>query len=340
MSSTQRFIACLVLSLTAHLAVVLVTARVRPGSASAAATSIADVQPVVLLQEPLPSPPKTLLGSPDAPDSPSKAWLGHDQGNDIPAGELSTVTQGALSPAPGVSLEFSPANPPSPALHEPKPDPAIESPPPSPESGTPSAPAPQPATRALPDGFSLLEFLTSMKPSESNSPTPAPLEDHPQPDTSSSPTTATPALQVGRPSPPESKSEPRPEMTPNQLPGQLSESSSTPSTDQPIPVRPDGRPLSAKGLRIITVQPRVTTLMRATMPIRNPLVRVRFGPDGKVREADFVPGRDVGIHAWNQSILDAVYRWRAQGKELDEIPTDDPRAGISVDFLFILTRGV
>ncbi|QQS10126.1 MAG: hypothetical protein IPK69_05770 [Phycisphaerales bacterium] len=339
MSSSQRFIACLVLSLAAHLAVVLVTARVQPWSASTTSTSLADVQPIVMLQEPDPTPPKTLLGSPDAPDSPSKTWLGHDQGNDTPTGELSTVTQGALSPAPGVTLEYSPANPPSPALNEPMTDPTTESTPPSPKVGTPTALSSQPATQALPDGFALLKFLTSIKPSETNSPTRAPLVDGPQPDAPSATTPTKPSLQVGQPSPPQSKNKPRPEMTPNQLPGQPSESSSTPSTDQPIPVRPDGRPLSAKGLRIITVQPRVTTLMRATMPIRNPLVRVRFGPDGKVREADFVPGRDVGIHAWNESILDAVYRWRAQGKELDEIPTGDPRAGISVDFLFILTRG-
>jgi hypothetical protein len=101
--------------------------------------------------------------------------------------------------------------------------------------------------------------------------------------------------------------------------------------DRPVNVRP-GQPLAGKGLSIKTVAPRWTTATRVLHRFRDPVVRVTFGRNGKVLKAAFVPGKDAGHPDVSGPLLDAIYRWTAQGEELNQIPEGDPLAGLVLEF--------
>ena len=95
-----------------------------------------------------------------------------------------------------------------------------------------------------------------------------------------------------------------------------------------------GRPLAGRGLKIITVRP-VYSL--ATLAVRSPrvaLVRIVFGREGKVLRASFVDGRDAGHRDFNEPLMDAVHRWRAEGSQLLKLPQDRPNAGLAVTIRF------
>jgi hypothetical protein len=107
------------------------------------------------------------------------------------------------------------------------------------------------------------------------------------------------------------------------------------SKTDPVDVRP-GQPLAGKGLSIKTVAPRWTTSTRILYQFRNPVIRVKFGRHGKVIHAAFLPGKDAGHPDVSGPLLDAIYRWTAQGDELSSIPANEPQSGISITFHVIL----
>ena len=84
-----------------------------------------------------------------------------------------------------------------------------------------------------------------------------------------------------------------------------------------------GKPLARKGLEIKTVRPRWRTTTLLTRLPRNPVVMVSFGADGKVKRAEYVlyEGRrlSTGARDVDEPLLDAVYKWRAKGKELEAL---------------------
>lgn len=96
-----------------------------------------------------------------------------------------------------------------------------------------------------------------------------------------------------------------------------------------------GQPLAAAGLRIETRSPRhITPLTRATTRPRDPVVRIFFGADGRVREAVIL--RSSGHRNIDQPILDAVYEWRASGKPLADLDAGAENATLGVDFRIAL----
>lgn len=103
------------------------------------------------------------------------------------------------------------------------------------------------------------------------------------------------------------------------------------SKERPVTIRP-GQPLAGKGLSIKTVAPRWTTATRVLHRFRDPVVRVKFGRNGKVINASFAPGKDAGHPDVSGPLLDAIYRWTAQGEELNRIPEGDPLAGLVLEF--------
>lgn len=105
--------------------------------------------------------------------------------------------------------------------------------------------------------------------------------------------------------------------------------------DRPVNIRP-GQPLAGKGLSIKTVAPRWTTATRVLHRFRDPVVHVKFGRNGKVIKASFVPGKDAGHPDVSGPLLDAIYRWTAQGEELNQIPEGDPLAGLVLEFHVVL----
>lgn len=107
------------------------------------------------------------------------------------------------------------------------------------------------------------------------------------------------------------------------------------SKTTPVDVRP-GQPLAGKGLAIRTVAPRWTTATRVLYQPRNAVVRIKFGRDGRVLKAAYVEGQDAGPPDVSGPLLDAVYRWSAQGDELLAIPVDQPQTGVVITFRIIL----
>lgn len=123
--------------------------------------------------------------------------------------------------------------------------------------------------------------------------------------------------------------------------GERSESESVAtSIANSVAVEP-GRVLSAKGLRINTVRPRLsTTTLLSTRP-KSVYVKTVFGRSGKVIRAEFLPGHSTGYSSWDGPLLDAVYKWTARGEELRKLP-EGPEArerepGVELTFKIILS---
>ncbi|MEZ6242312.1 MAG: hypothetical protein R3B57_04645 [Phycisphaerales bacterium] len=84
-----------------------------------------------------------------------------------------------------------------------------------------------------------------------------------------------------------------------------------------------GKPLAREGLEIKTVRPRWSVTTRLSRSPRNPVVVIQFGRDGVVRTARFLrEGKfeySTGFDDVDGPLLDAVYRWKAEGKALEPL---------------------
>lgn len=124
---------------------------------------------------------------------------------------------------------------------------------------------------------------------------------------------ASPAKQVPpSPQPPGAKPGPR---TQGELSDRESDATST------ITARPDqwkmGRPLAAKGLRVLTKRPYFDELTSVTTAPRAPLAQIEFDRTGKAVNCTLL--ESSGFPSVDQPILDSLYGWRAQGKELEKL---------------------
>lgn len=110
----------------------------------------------------------------------------------------------------------------------------------------------------------------------------------------------------------------------NRLPGRESEQESEAFTSKPvtIPMR-DATVQAGKGLRIITRRAVFTNTTLVTQAPRDTLIRIRFQRDGTVKRADFVEGGSTGNPNIDEPIRNAVYRWRASGKDLEKLVPGD-----------------
>jgi hypothetical protein len=139
------------------------------------------------------------------------------------------------------------------------------------------------------------------------------------------------------PSTPSPATSPRPGTS--GLPGERSDRESDATARQTIVDVVPGRPAAAKGLKINTVRPDWSITTQVMRSPRNPVVAITFGRSGRVIKAGFVRGMSTGSAEVDGPLLDAVYRWRAEGKELLTISEADPKAGITV-VMRIALRGV
>jgi hypothetical protein len=103
-----------------------------------------------------------------------------------------------------------------------------------------------------------------------------------------------------------------------------------------------GRPAAAEGLDIVTRRPDFSRVTRVTARPNNPIVRVTFGPTGRVVYAEIV--RSSGYDDVDSPLLNALYQWHARGPRLATLPKADPRkpnnprdpqAGITVSFTIL-----
>ena len=78
-----------------------------------------------------------------------------------------------------------------------------------------------------------------------------------------------------------------------------------------------GKPLAAGGLQIKTRKPVFTILTLMTAAPANPVAELRFRRDGKPATVRLLEGS--GDSRIDEAILNSLYRWRASGKQLQEL---------------------
>jgi len=116
--------------------------------------------------------------------------------------------------------------------------------------------------------------------------------------------------------PPAEQPSPAEEPDPGAPGGGRKEAAPT-SQEKPIEVNP-GKPLAAEGLDIETVAPQFSRLTEITARPRDALARLHFDRSGRVRDVDLI--QSTGYGEVDDPLLDSLYRWRAKGKRLKELP--------------------
>lgn len=144
------------------------------------------------------------------------------------------------------------------------------------------------------------------------------------------------AAQASPPIPARQASRPRPARRAGEVSDRESDAAAVRSA---VNVDP-GRPAATKGLKINTVRPEWSTTTRLVALPKNPVVRVRFNRAGKVVDANYVDRYDTGWPDVDGPLLDAIYRWKAEGERLRELPENDPDAVITVTFRITLRTGI
>ncbi|MEQ8844089.1 MAG: TonB family protein [Phycisphaerales bacterium] len=310
-SRSWPLILALLLSLLLHAGGAWVVTSVSMSEASDAAGDAARFE-----RPPDPASPEVRLGSVSSTAS-TMVWIGYDE-FEAQQAPKSEVEQAAFAPeSPAVPAEkISESTPESPnpektdaevtpaetAPETPKPS---ESPPP-----TPAAPAEfgPPAPIVDQTGPPLVLRDAAATPEEVAEADPK--EEKPAKPTQSAGAPA-PAAQPGNETPKESVAS---------------------SIKDAIEYRP-GKPLAAAGLDIQTVRPVFSKYTRLTARPQDTVVRIQFDHRGKVVDAEFL--QSSGNRDVDRSVLDALYRWRAQGTVLKGLGANNEET-VSVDIRMIL----
>ncbi len=270
--------------------------------------------------------------------------------------------QEAAEPAPVSPVErpeaepVPAAEPPAEPVLQPEPEPAVE---PQPEEPAPLQPLEIPDDPRAPV---LPPEATDPAPGE-----PVPVEE-PRAETPPDEPTPTEPVERGVMGPPEptpqqraaeapieTPAQPAPARptqrppTPAGAPGELDERASDAAmrrTARELPIDRLGRPLQASGdLQLTTVRPTWSLQVRnAYSPRRNPFIEIRFGADGRVRWARFVPLADgtvgSGYEEVDQPLLNAVFRWTARGEAIEALRDRGPGATHDIVMRFLLVPAV
>lgn len=97
-----------------------------------------------------------------------------------------------------------------------------------------------------------------------------------------------------------------------------------------------GKPLAAEGIEVTTVDPEIPILSSMTGVVRNPVILLHFGPDGKVKLAEFKDGLDAGRDDWNDPIMHAMHRWTLGGKKFQQLIAESPGREIVMSVRLLL----
>lgn len=340
-------------SLIAHSAVaVLLLAGGAPG---------ASTTPPAVLEEPPPPPEhedEVTLGS-DSSQSTSITWIGFDEYKEHVLQQKSEVDQPELSldspagtPAPPVLTQSPPTQEQTPreAQQQPVPqevaaampqEPATEepvaTPPPAPviSQAPPETPEDLPGEVAQADEPVIAEQV-GPPPEEPAPESTTPAEEKPAsepeetPPTPKAPSPVEPQEAVPEAAPPQ-----KPGAAPgNDATGQKSDRESDASATVTATVSKLGQPLVAHGLQIQTIRPRFTYYTQVTASPKAPVVRVQFDRAGRVYKAQIV--RSSGSADVDRPLLDAIYQWRAKGKQLEGLSAGNPPETVSIEFRILL----
>lgn len=98
-------------------------------------------------------------------------------------------------------------------------------------------------------------------------------------------------------------------------------------------------PIVGKGMEILTVRPRYTAAVRLSAVPKNPIVLMWFDGRGKVSKAEFLrDGKTLyssGVVGVDEPLLNAIYQWKAKGKEIDALDADDPKSLVEVSIKIV-----
>ena len=94
------------------------------------------------------------------------------------------------------------------------------------------------------------------------------------------------------------------------------------------PVKKLGQPLAARGLRITSVKPRLSHRTQIMGGRRDPVVRLHFASDGRVRSVEFL--QESGNVDIDRPVEDALFFWKAEGEALASLGDPDTGDTLSV----------
>tara|TARA_R110002073_G_scaffold118918_4_gene259051 strand:+ start:2483 stop:3658 length:1176 start_codon:yes stop_codon:yes gene_type:complete len=94
------------------------------------------------------------------------------------------------------------------------------------------------------------------------------------------------------------------------------------------------KPIVGKGIELTTVEPRFPASVRFRELPRNPVLIIRFNGLGRVIKVSFLTeGRrvyDTGVKGVDEPLINAVYQWRAKGKEIEALDAKDPESFLEI----------
>jgi hypothetical protein len=156
------------------------------------------------------------------------------------------------------------------------------------------------------------------QPSDPSQPQPPSPPQQPVPPTQAAPGKTQPSAS------PQTGPSPDPSARPGAKPGpkadgELSdrESDATSTVNVPPSQWRTGKPLAAKGLKVLTKRPFFDELTSVTTAPRAPLALIEFDREGKAVNCTLL--ESSGFPNVDQPILDSLYGWRATGKQLEKL---------------------
>lgn len=297
--------------------------RSEPPTASEPEPIIAPVPPRQPKPVP-PPPPGGVVPQPTDPPLPQNDTPPTDEpGIQAPSaknpGVPDTVTKPVEPPPPDVQAKPTDA--------EPKPGPT-DAPPSEQVDAAKPAPPTEEAPREAPEPLDTPEPPPDTGPLPSDQPMKEPVKpkpaDEPALTVPTEPTPPTP--QPAEASPPPSPGAPPQPALPSgageTAPGMQSDRESTATSILTMRRDQFGKPLAGKGLEIKTVRPRFTQYTKIMTAPQSPVFRIHFRKDGTVERVETL--RSSGVADVDRPVIDAIYKWRAAGKELDQLPDPPP----------------
>ncbi len=120
------------------------------------------------------------------------------------------------------------------------------------------------------------------------------------------------------------------------LPGEKTDAESAPSSiDNTFEYKP-GRPLAGKGIRVRPVAARFSHTTQLTALPKNPRLIIKFNRVGRVVSVEFENKEGTGYPDVDAPLRDSIFRWTASGKALQDLPTYDPQATVTMKIEYIL----
>lgn len=252
----------------------------------------------------------------------------------VPAADPQPQPEAEPEPEPQPQPEQRPEQAPSIPLPD-LPEPVIE-----PSASEPETPVVRPDPQPQPEPDPIPDSEPDTQPIPESEPEPEPESEQPAQETASAKQNPTESVQPTPVTPPQ--------PTPAGKPGEVDDRESVASIikrAQEVRATTLNRPLSGEGLEIKPVEPKFPATVRFTQLPRNPIVLIRFNAEGKVVRASFLRDEekrriyDTGSKGVDEPLINAIYQWRAEGKQIDALDPTDPESTIEISMKIIFRDG-